>query len=915
MAGWHQIRNLSFEIETNSEASAKDDIQTLESLIKRRLLSTIEKVFDDLALEGATLRIDALTLDLGLIDIYQIDSEVEYKLRHALQDQLKTILEAEPEVMQQFQASLEPEIKKTEEWLQIYITTGLIPWWKQVHQLSRQDITEEIHRLFQSSPAQFRRFIFKNISSPQVLKRLLVYTNYSFIKEVIGFDVAALEQMVKATLDFINQSFTAANPTYTQVFNSVVQRLVLPPGTKRNMVEIAEAVVSEVILQFQKLNQLAEQDAKLLLFFYTRQTENLPELKQSISSRFKTTRYSKASLVVLDTKTASLIGKKIWLIDRLIEENDFVSLSQQKAFRVNFINALSKEEKLTVWKALLPKEIQQYILTLTEWTSFLRTSLNLSKTAQQKLEIFTQDSVIIQLTKQWKSNDQQELLKVILLFAAEIIAETALDVIATIKFKQITEQAQFKTEKHTQWKVFISEFSDALEEDERKQNPAITADNWAEEAIQFLLKGRSAFARSVSGATFKEKIAEAINYFLGGTKSEESWQDSSYYRGVLQRNINQVSVLEIALIIERLYQLQLPRDQKEALLKIIFDDHSLAKIILSEDNVPAVNWMATKANLNFSFQYLLKFNRLPLSITLNPEQFIRLASLLFEDEIKTMVAKLSVTSLNQLLLLLEKLNAKPIKSEELQTIQYLVEASQQKPSKRTTSKSVSGSAIQLATQTIYSEIKEKLSQEWDKIEISKKTEKQKDKNPIEVVQLDKELDRLAEKELENSLYVQNSGIVLLAPYLPKVFERLALLNEEGIFKNEESKIKAVEVIHFLTFGTEEMMEYTTILNKLMVAMPVSTPLKTKISLTVDDKALCESLLKGVLQNWPSLMSSSIDNLRGTFLIREGKLTSHEDKYLLKVEEKGFDMLIDKVPWSFKLVKYKWMKKPIFVEWR
>lgn len=918
MASWHQIRNLSFEIETNSETSAKEDIQTLESLIKRRLLSTIEKVFDELALEGATLRIDALTLDLGVIDIYQLDSEMEYKLRHALHQQLTQILEAQPEAMQQFHASIEPEIKRTEEWLQVYITTGLIPWWKQVHQLTKDDVKEEIHQLFRQAPDQFRRFIFKYISLPQVLKRLLVYTNYQFLQEVTGINVASLEKTVKAILDVIDQNLiaSASSISYPQVFASAVQRLILLSGTQKNNDAIVKAVVSEVILQVKKPNQLSEEDAILLLFLFTKQKTTLPELTQSIARLFKTTSYSKEPLVVLKSEMASLSGKKIWLIDQLISESDFKVLSQQKAFRINFINTLSEKQKEIVWKALFPKELQEYIQTLTEWVTYLQTSLNLSKNVQQKLEFYTQDLLLSRLGKQWKSNDELEPLKAIFLFVADITAETPLEVITTIKLKEIAKQTQFKPESTTQWKKITTQLSEVLEEEEGRRNPLIKVNNWAEETVQFLLKGRSTFAQSVSGIVFKERIAEAIFYFLGGRRIEESWQERSHYQSVIQQKVDKLSVLEIALIIERLNKLSLPTQQRDTLIKFIFSKHSLAKIILSEDDIlQSINWIKSEANLNFSIQYLLKFNRLPLSIKLSPEQFVRLALLLFRNEIKSIALTLDSTLLNQLLKLFEKVASTPISSEELRVIEYLLEASQAQIANLSIPKLISISNIHSAAQKTYSEIQEKLNQELEKIEISKKADKQKVVKVDQAIRLEKELEKLAEKELENSLYVQNAGIVLLAPYLPRIFDRLKLLNEEGLFKDEESKVKAVEVIHFLTFGTEEMMEYTTILNKLMVAMPVSTPLETTISLTADDKALCESLLKGVLQNWPSLKSSSIDNLRGTFLIREGKLTSHEDKYLLKVEEKGFDMLIDKVPWSFKLVKYKWMKKPVFVEWR
>jgi hypothetical protein len=41
----------------------------------------------------------------------------------------------------------------------------------------------------------------------------------------------------------------------------------------------------------------------------------------------------------------------------------------------------------------------------------------------------------------------------------------------------------------------------------------------------------------------------------------------------------------------------------------------------------------------------------------------------------------------------------------------------------------------------------------------------------------------------------------------------------------------------------------------------------------------------------------------------------EDAWHLKVEQKGIDVLLDHLPWSFSLIKHGWMKRPVHVEWR
>jgi hypothetical protein len=75
------------------------------------------------------------------------------------------------------------------------------------------------------------------------------------------------------------------------------------------------------------------------------------------------------------------------------------------------------------------------------------------------------------------------------------------------------------------------------------------------------------------------------------------------------------------------------------------------------------------------------------------------------------------------------------------------------------------------------------------------------------------------------------------------------------------------------------------------------------------------MLNGVLQNWGKLKNSSPMTLREAFLRRNGRLEEKEDAYYLTVEEKAYDMLLDSIPWNFRMIRMPWMKKPVIVKWR
>lgn len=53
----------------------------------------------------------------------------------------------------------------------------------------------------------------------------------------------------------------------------------------------------------------------------------------------------------------------------------------------------------------------------------------------------------------------------------------------------------------------------------------------------------------------------------------------------------------------------------------------------------------------------------------------------------------------------------------------------------------------------------------------------------------------------------------------------------------------------------------------------------------------------------------------SFIERPGKLEQREDKWVLYVENRGYDILLDSLPWSYRTIRLPWLKKKINVVWR
>jgi len=163
------------------------------------------------------------------------------------------------------------------------------------------------------------------------------------------------------------------------------------------------------------------------------------------------------------------------------------------------------------------------------------------------------------------------------------------------------------------------------------------------------------------------------------------------------------------------------------------------------------------------------------------------------------------------------------------------------------------------------------------------------------------------------IYIENSGLVLLAAFLPKYFENLDLI-ENDKFKNNKAVESGVHLLQYLVTGKVKSPEYVLALNKILCGMDVYYPVVKSIRITKREKVESINLLQSVIKNWSVLKNTSVEGFRKSFLIRYGIITEEENQYNLKVERKSYDVLLDHLPWSISIIKHNWMDKPVYVEW-
>lgn len=160
----------------------------------------------------------------------------------------------------------------------------------------------------------------------------------------------------------------------------------------------------------------------------------------------------------------------------------------------------------------------------------------------------------------------------------------------------------------------------------------------------------------------------------------------------------------------------------------------------------------------------------------------------------------------------------------------------------------------------------------------------------------------------------NAGLVLVSPYIQRLFSILEL-TRDGIFIDEQASERGVYLLQYIVSGEKENSEQHLQLNKLLCGIHGDFNITTSITISSKEKEIIEQMLQGVIQHWSAIGKTSIKGLRETFLQRDGDLFYKENNWQLKIPQSTFDMLLDRLPWSFSLIKFPWMNEPLHVTWR
>lgn len=171
----------------------------------------------------------------------------------------------------------------------------------------------------------------------------------------------------------------------------------------------------------------------------------------------------------------------------------------------------------------------------------------------------------------------------------------------------------------------------------------------------------------------------------------------------------------------------------------------------------------------------------------------------------------------------------------------------------------------------------------------------------------------AGEKAHDAVAVITSGLPLLWPFLPSYLASLGMFDGEQ-FRDVAAQHRAATLFHHIATGEIACPEHELTLAKVLAGIDPDAVHDPGEPLDRPELDSVESLLADVLGHAPMLGRISIAGLREAFLNRPGLLSTRDGHWLLRVERRGFDILLDRLPWSFAWVRLPWMASPMQVEW-
>jgi len=160
------------------------------------------------------------------------------------------------------------------------------------------------------------------------------------------------------------------------------------------------------------------------------------------------------------------------------------------------------------------------------------------------------------------------------------------------------------------------------------------------------------------------------------------------------------------------------------------------------------------------------------------------------------------------------------------------------------------------------------------------------------------------------LLVVNAGLVLVHPLLTRFLDACGVTSGDELIDPG----RALCLLDHLATGDRIAPEHRLVLPKVLCGVALDDPVEADVGLTDADVEESTAVLEAAIRHWDELRGTSPASLRLEFLMRPGLLSLDADDWLLRVEERTVDILLDQLPWGISVIKLPWMDRMMRVEW-
>lgn len=938
-ANLHTIQKQSFEVDFPSEDKVYDFQERFSRLVKDKIARIIETTFDKVSSAENILRISRLEIDLGTIDYNNLERDITFKLER----QLLQALERKITSIKEHPVKGQDEIISTQrslvEVFAFYLQTGMLPWWGRYVREHNISIEQVLELLLQHDPENTVKETLVHLPVKSARERFVKQFKDDLLLQFIKVIYPGKERIVQDSLKAITSVFTSIKAVAPQV-SGIPAREIFWHYVIENFVIAAQ------------LTQITEKkfNDDLTDYIIKHPEVNANELRRQIF----TVRLRQDAQDSVVEKTLKRVLRKVASVQPEKEKIEAIAPEDVKEWISKWYSKISKEQ----FYAFLRRENTTnapFIIQFIENTVRLFRARGLPGARSPRFVNVIYGIIVNYLYVEKKRTfTKSEFLSFASLKLAEHLeTQSTLTVeILQEEYDEIKETEVIKKRKYTNQEILrffflfgalpayggvktTSELNDIIAAAKETDIRAVFSN-----LDPFVLPLIAKRIRYQFDDEVVQKIFDASPELTLAEIVEESFKEP------LEVTLSKLSDQKGRLY-QQLKQLQergiqtLPPEVQKSFAEAFAEQEVLSflqkgRLTTAVTPVSGVD-VSTRGGLIAGIYKMLHEKPKALTDSLKeavsdeavrtqwikhlPEDLLlRIAHLLIPDEIGERVKwvdlfitrRIKEKKYHTTYSELKQLEWKHILTTPIEEIKRLISLQQVE---------LSEPGKQLEGEAAGKDQKGELKREKHKSKGSEQEEAEaEEKKRGDEERLKKQREKEKREQLERKygrepIYVINAGLVILHPYLSRLFSMLELL-EDKKFKDNMAAQKAVYILQYIAYKDDKSQEFELALNKVLCGLDIFEPLDIACELTDKEKELCESLVNGVIQNWPSLGKTSADNFRVSFLHREGRLEQTPNGgWQLHVEQKAWDLLMDTLPWPINMVILPWMKKTLTVEWR